>query len=138
MLEDSYDTAAPHANPADLWGWVSYAAVARAFLAALTEGDWTGHEVFNICAPEICHEAESSGVDRNLLEHAPQDTPSTLKNPSRVHPRPHVGGRTGSLALLGEHWPGTEVDKQWWSSNPRRGFWDTSKAEKMLSWKHDD
>jgi len=34
-----------------LWSWVNPAAAARAFLLAITAGDFTGHEVFYIVAP---------------------------------------------------------------------------------------
>ena len=47
-------------------------------------------------------------------------------------------GKT-ALELLESHWPGKveRIDESWWMDNPRRSFFDTSKAERMLGWRHD-
>jgi len=40
---------------------------------------------------------------------------------------------------LEKHWKGRvkKIDEGWWEGNPRRSFFDTSKAESMLGWRHD-
>ncbi|EIW73284.1 hypothetical protein TREMEDRAFT_25385 [Tremella mesenterica DSM 1558] len=110
MACTSYDTAKSLSIPTGLWGWVSYSSIARACLAAITEGEWEGHEVFNIVSPEICHEVGEQGGGQSI----------------------------GSLDLMKIHWKDVEVDEDWWLDNPRKGFWDCSKAKRMLRWNHDE
>ena len=117
MTRPHYNLAWPNTADGNLWGWTSHLAVARAVEASLTYGNWTGHEVFNITADDICWEG---GVTMDSLGKFPAD-----------------GKRVGALDLLRESFPGTEVDETWWAENDRRSFWDCRKAEKMLMWKHD-
>jgi nucleoside-diphosphate-sugar epimerase len=44
-----------------------------------------------------------------------------------------------ALEILAKHWPGRvkRIDQEWWNGNARRSFFDTSKAQRMLGWKHD-
>lgn len=44
-----------------------------------------------------------------------------------------------ALDLLERTWKGRvrNVDRDWWTGNPRRSFFDTSKAQTVLGWKHD-
>lgn len=30
------------------------------------------------------------------------------------------------------------VNRNWWKENPRRGFWDCTKAMRLLGWKHEE
>lgn len=79
-------------------------------MLGLTSEGWEGAEAFHIAAGEIFYPAQlSGGVDVSALE------------------------------LLEKHWSGRvkNVDKSWWDENPRRSFFDTSKAETLLGWKHD-
>jgi nucleoside-diphosphate-sugar epimerase len=93
-----------------LWSWSSVDAVLRACILGLTSDGWSGAEAFHVASPEIFYPATLSG-----------------------------GVEIPALELLEKHWSGRvkSVDKSWWKGNPRRSFFDTSKAETMLGWKHD-
>ncbi|WVF71073.1 hypothetical protein IAT40_005870 [Kwoniella sp. CBS 6097] len=93
-----------------LWSWSSVNAVLRACILGLTTEGWGGAEAFHIAADEIFYPAAlSNGIELPALE------------------------------LLEQHWPGRvkKVDRSWWHGNPRRSFFDTSKAQRILGWKHD-
>lgn len=93
-----------------LWSWSSVDAVVRACVLGLTSEGWTGAEAFHIAAQEIYY-------------------PAHLSNDVEIT----------ALELLEQYWPGRvkRIDKAWWECNPRRSFFDTSKAERLLGWKHD-
>ncbi|OCF32002.1 hypothetical protein I317_06712 [Kwoniella heveanensis CBS 569] len=93
-----------------LWSWSSVDAVLRACILALTSDGWTGAEAFHIAADEIFY-------------------PASMSN----------GVKVPALELLEKHWPDRvkNVDKSWWEGNPRRSFFDTSKAQRVLGWSHD-
>ena len=93
-----------------LWSWSSVDAVVRACILGLTSEGWSGAEAFHIAAEEIFFPAPLSD-----------------------------GVKMSSLELLQKYWPGRvkRVDETWWASNPRRGFFDTSKAQSLLGWRHD-
>lgn len=82
----------------DLWAYVQEDSGAEAFLLALTEGGWTGHEAFFVCAPETAHEEESG--------------------------------------VLKEMWWGGVRIKEGASLEGHRSFFDCSKAERLLGWRH--
>lgn len=93
-----------------LWSWSSVDAVVRACILGLTSEGWTGAEAFHIAAEEIFFPKElSDGMILPALELAEKYWPSRIKR----------------------------IDKSWWDGNPRRSFFDTSKAQTMLGWKHD-
>ncbi|KZT50584.1 NAD(P)-binding protein [Calocera cornea HHB12733] len=79
-----------------LWSWVNPTAASRAFLLAITAGDFVGHEVFYIVAP-ITDRKEPTGE------------------------------------LINRWWPSVPI-KGDMSGN--RGFFDCSKAKRMLGWVH--
>jgi len=93
-----------------LWSWSSVDAVLRACILGLTSEGWSGAEAFHVASPEIFY-------------------PATLSN----------GIEVPALELLEKRWNGRvkTVDKSWWDGKPRRSFFDTSKAETLLGWKHD-
>lgn len=93
-----------------LWSWSSVDAVIRGCILALTSDGWSGAEAFHIAAEEVFYPAELSG-----------------------------GVEMSALDLLEKHWSGKvrNVDRSWWEGNPRRSFFDTSKAQRMLGWRHD-
>jgi nucleoside-diphosphate-sugar epimerase len=110
------DTSTTSATPlavkhTGLWSWSSVDAVVRGCVLGLTSDGWSGAEAFHIAAGEIYYPPELSG-----------------------------GVEVPALQLLEEHWSGRvkRVDKEWWAGHPRRGFFDTSKAERMLGWQHDE
>ncbi|EJT99460.1 UDP-galactose 4-epimerase [Dacryopinax primogenitus] len=79
-----------------LWSWVNPSAAARAFLLAITAGDFVGHEIFYIVAPV---------TDR--------------KEPT--------------MELIQKWWPGVPIKGD---MSGTKGFFDCSKAHKMLGWVH--
>lgn len=116
MVRESYDHAWPDCTARDIFSWVSYESCARACLLALEKGEWRGHEVFNIVAPETCWEG-SVEVQRKKGEGA--------------------GERAGTVELLTKYWPDGELDMAYFEKNPRAAAWTSAKAERMLGWKHD-
>jgi UDP-glucose 4-epimerase len=80
-----------------LWGYVTYPAVARAFLQAV-ETDLGGHEAFYVVAPETI----------------------------AAEPSPD---------LAAAHYPDVPIRDGW---GEHMGFFDCSKAERLLGWRHDD
>ena len=47
---------------------------------------------------------------------------------------------TSRLDMLQKDWDGEryrKIDEAWWKDNPRRGFWDNTKAKRMLGWYHE-
>ncbi|WVW82881.1 hypothetical protein I302_104893 [Kwoniella bestiolae CBS 10118] len=94
----------------EFWMWTSSLSAAQACIMGLTtpqEGRWKGHEAFNIVAPEIAWRDATAG----------------------------------SLELLGKSEWNDEgriglVDREWWEGGRRRGFWDCTKAERLLGWRH--
>ena len=121
MAKDGYDDAWPVCLPEGLWGWVSYEACARACVLGLRSEGWHGHEVFHIAADEICWEG---GL-----------TEASMRKPGEVGVDGH---KVAALDLLDHTFPGTEVVRDWWGpGRARRGFYDCSKAERLLGWRHD-
>jgi hypothetical protein len=114
MCKATYEQALPHGRGEDLWGWTSFAACADACLRGLESEGWTGHEVFYIVAEDILWAGS---------------IPATTAG---------SGGRAESLRLLDTSWRGRYegVREDWWKSNGRRGFWDCTKAERLLEWTH--
>lgn len=116
MCKTDYNEASQFSRHLSLWGWVSLDACARAALQAITSEGWTGHETFILASDDICWEGGLSPDQR------------------------FNGERHGSLDLLEHSWKGRygTVDREWWSQNPRRGFFDTTKAKNILGWTHGD
>ena len=143
MCRSSYETACPDAEAKDLWGWVSYAAAAKACMLGLTSTGWSGHEVFNIVAPNICWEGFRRHPEqkRSLCEGATDGMGSSLKRTLPLDREADDGAKADptSLELLAEQWPGTRIKPGWWDEmHAYRGFWDTSKAERLLGWVHEE
>lgn len=116
MVRDSYDDAWPDSTSRDIFSWVSYESCARACLLALEKGEWTGHEVFNIVAPETCWEGTA---ERQRVKGEP------------------AGERAGTVELLKHYWPKGELDMRYFEARPRAAAWTSEKAERMLGWRHD-
>jgi hypothetical protein len=76
----------------------------------LTSEGWTGAEAFHIASDKIFYPAALSG-----------------------------GVEVPALELLGRYWSKKVkvINRDWWTEDPRRSFFDTSKAQTMLGWKHD-
>ncbi len=113
MAKPTYASAVPCSETRSLWSWVSLRSCATACLLGLTSQGWTGHEAFNVVGPEICwHGDGDAGSERGI----------------------------SSLELLRREYPQADrIREGWWSEqNPRRAFWDTSKIERMLGWKHEE
>lgn len=93
-----------------LWSWSSVDAVLRACILGLTSEGWEGAEAFHIASDEIFYPSELSG-----------------------------GVQISALDLLEQHWSDrvTVVDRSWWDDNPRRSFFNTAKAQRLLGWQHD-
>lgn len=141
MVRPTYTTAWPDSEIKDLFAWVSYASAAQACLLGLTSEGWEGHEVFNIVADKICWEGGLKVEEKRRL---PEGTTNDVRGWGGLTPacglEEHVEGekKVASLDLLKEHWPGTPVKPGWWGpGNERRGFWDTSKGERLLGWRHE-
>lgn len=114
MVRDDYASSFPDCRSSDLFAWVSYEAVARMCVLGLTSEGWSGHEVFNCVAPEHCWEGT---VEQQRTDGVPGD---------RVH----------TVDLLKRYWPDGEIDEAYFAENPRRSVWDSTKAERMLGWRH--
>jgi len=93
----------------DCWGWVLMEATARACLLSITSEGWTGSEAFYIVAP-------TTTISLNKGEAA-----------------------TTSLELAQHFHSKVPVKAGWFEGgeNNSRGFFDTTKAERLLGWKHD-
>jgi len=97
--------------------------------------------VFNIVADKICWEGGLTLEEKRRL---PEGTINDVRGWGGLAPsdglEEHREGeqKVSSLDLLKEHWPGTPVKPGWWGpGNERRGFWDTSKAQRLLGWRHE-
>jgi hypothetical protein len=134
MARPSYQHAWLDSRPEDLWGWVSLISCAEACLLGITSAGWSGHEVFNIVAPEVCWEGDVKtkaeavpvgGDGRDVFF-----TPELMKEiPGATKP--------SSMELLAGSWPDTRVKDDWWTDDTqRRGFWDCRKANRILGWSH--
>ncbi|WWC69266.1 uncharacterized protein I206_103204 [Kwoniella pini CBS 10737] len=103
-------------KPNEFWAWTSSLSASQACLLGLTSKGWKGHESFNIVAPEIAKPISISSDEIPIQ---------------------------GSLELFKDKWEGKEgtigeIRKDWWEGeeNKYRGFWDCTKAETLLGWKH--
>lgn len=117
MVVPTYEEGTPRTRWEDLFSWVSHQACAEACLLGITSEGWKGAEAFNIVAPDICWEG---GVSAAIPGHE------------------DLMGKVGSVELMKKAWSGRVgvLHEEYWRENPRRGFWTTDKAEKMLGWKH--
>ncbi|KAL7424804.1 hypothetical protein Q5752_000488 [Cryptotrichosporon argae] len=118
MTKLDYASAWPEVELDAFFGWGSLDAAAQACVLALDTDGWEGHEAFNIVAPEICWEGGASEAAR------------------RKAGDPEATERLGTVELVTAFHPEVTIDESWWEGNPRRGAWDTSKAERMLGWSH--
>ncbi len=102
----------------DLCGYSSYDAVDRACLAGITSDKFKGHEVFYIIGPDLAY------------RHHPDD--------ERMWERYGLQGeQRTSKHIMDLKYPGTKVRSGWFDSgNELRGFYDCSKAERLLDWTH--
>lgn len=115
MCCDTYEEALRRSAWQNAWSWTAYSACAQACLKALISEGWEGAEAFFLTSDELCWEG---GV-------RPEDKES--------------GEKAHALDLLRHSFTGQwdEMDESWWAENPRRGFWDSSKAKKLLGWDHE-
>jgi hypothetical protein len=122
MIRPSYDTAWPDARWQDFWCWNSMEDCATSSMLALTTEGWDGHEVFYIIADEICWEGTLDQRKKRPTE------AGVLPNEEKM----------ASLDLLKTAWEGRyqSVREEFWAENPRRSFFDCSKAETVLGWRH--
>lgn len=91
---------------------------ARAFLLAITSEGWHGHEVF--CPSRCCLRASHGSSDADVLgrDIATDDAYT-------------------SMELKQKYWPKVAIRQaDWWRDAPQRGFFDCSKAERLLGWTH--
>jgi len=120
MVKEDYASSVPASRWEDLYCWVSYSASALACELGLTSEGWEGHTVFNVVAPDICYEGGVQPEEQSRVE---------------------IEKKKGSLELLEGPWKGRYDEKglnrDWWEGRPRRAFWDSTKAEKLLGWRHD-
>lgn len=86
-------------------------AVVRACLLGLTSEGWEGSEAFYIVAPETLIDAMQEELGEGI---------SSLELAKKFH---------STAALREGYFEGDDAKG--------RGFFDTSKAERMLGWKHD-
>ncbi|WWD16109.1 hypothetical protein CI109_100534 [Kwoniella shandongensis] len=120
MVVPSLSIALPKTHASDLWAWVSVEASARACLLGITSEGWEGAEAFNIVADDIAWEG---GL-------APESKGQNQEN----------GKHVTSLELAEHNYKGRYggIREGWWvEGRERRGFWDCTKAERLLGWKHD-
>ena len=121
MVKHNYTDAVKHVRWQDGFAWTSYDASSSACLKSLTSGGWTGHEVFNITAPEICWEG-------GLTPDSKSTEPSAEKK--------------GTLELMRSFWADrfdeNAVRNTWFQGDAgvRRSTWDSTKAEEVLGWDH--
>ncbi|WWC85650.1 uncharacterized protein L201_000516 [Kwoniella dendrophila CBS 6074] len=118
MCKPNYKDSSNFSRMQSLWGWVSLESCARAALLGLTSQGWKGHETFILASNDIVWDGNLDQTER------------------------FTGEKVSSLDLLEYSWKGrydeSKLNRQWWANNPRRGFWDTTKAQKVLGWSHDD
>ena len=101
-------------------------AASRACLLGITANEpsfTTGHEAFFILCDDLVFGRECKEIEEGFYDEA-------IKNgmdPDTVT----------AEELVRLYYPGTKLTEGWWSSsNPRRSFYDTSKAKRMLGWYH--
>lgn len=94
----------------DLWGYVQEDSAADAFLRAVVDENdkWSGHEAFFIVSPKHAY----------------------WKNESEF-------GLVDAKELREKHWPDVPI-KPGFDVSGSKGFFDCSKAEKLLGWVHKD
>ena len=101
-------------------------AASRACLLGITANEpsfTTGHEAFFILCDDLVFGRECKEIEEGFYDEA-------IKNgmdPDTVT----------AEELVRLYYPGTKLTEGWWSSSiPRRSFYDTSKAKRMLGWYH--
>lgn len=122
------ELAVSRARHEDFWSWLSRDAAASACLLGLTAnepGFAKGHEMFFILYDQLvfgkaCKEIEEGFYDDAIKGGMDPDTVSAEE-------------------LVRLYYPGTKLREGWWSAeNPRRGFYDTTKAKQLLGWTHEE
>jgi len=118
MVKDDYKSAMVNCNWKDGFAWTSFDAAASSCLRAILSDGWEGHEAFIIAAPEICWEGGLT---------ADSKSPEVLSE------------KRGAVELMQSMWNGRVEgwNMAYWEGNPRRSTFDSSKAERMLGWDHD-
>lgn len=110
----------------DLWGYGMLDECARAFLLGITSEGWSGHEVF--C--EL-----SSFLNTRPLSRS--DPMFCLSGKDAIGPDIATDFSLSSDQLRAKYWPDVPVTvKGWFEVDPYRGFYDCSKAERLLGWRH--
>jgi hypothetical protein len=102
-------------------------AAAQACLLGLTanEPSFTkGHEAFFILHDDLMFGKDCKEIEEGFYD----DAMKAGMDPDTVTAK--------ELARL--YYPGTKLREGWWTEgNERRGFYDNSKAKKMLGWDHE-
>ncbi|KAJ7593525.1 NAD(P)-binding protein [Mycena floridula] len=100
----------PASRSTDLWGYVQEDSGADAFLRAVEKDDssWSGHEAFFIVAPEVAAQQDSQTLWKQFYSEVPS---RDVKGATTCIDKP-IGGKMG--------------------------FFDCSKAERLLGWRHAD
>ena len=142
LCRPTYALSWPDSRWQDLFCWTAYDSIARACMLALTSEGWDGAEAFNIVGQEMCWEGNADpGVALPLRNHDAAH-PDSLGRPAdekqRAEWETQRGRKAGSLEVLKGFWGDRvlRLDQSWWEGRPRRAFWDTTKAEKLLGWEH--
>jgi hypothetical protein len=102
-------------------------AASRACLLGITanEPSFTrGHQAFFILSDDVIFGKESKQIEEGFYDEAIRNgmDPDTVT----------------AEELVRLYYPGTKLREGWWTdSNPRRSFYDTTKAKQMLGWSHE-
>jgi hypothetical protein len=118
----------------DFWSWTDLDASARACYLGATANlreFRQGHEAFYITCPHL-----NLGNDTNELKY----DQGKAEGEERIYAK--LAGvnmdKVGTKEMVDAVYPGVKI-KEGWLSEPedRRGLFDSSKAERLLGWKHD-
>lgn len=111
----------------DLWSCLALDAAARACLLGITANEpsfSSGHEAFYILHDDLTFGKACAEIGEGFYDEAMKNgmDPDTVT----------------AKELVRLYYPGTKLREGWWTKdNERRGFFDTSKAKKMLGWYHE-
>jgi hypothetical protein len=102
-------------------------AAARACLLGITANEpsfSSGHEAFYILHDDLTFGKACAEIGEGFYD----DAMKNGMDPDTVTAK----------ELVRLYYPGTKLREGWWTKdNERRGFFDTSKAKKMLGWYHE-
>ncbi|WRT67328.1 uncharacterized protein IL334_004298 [Kwoniella shivajii] len=135
--------AEKYARYVELWAWTSSLSAAQACLQGITSEGWQGHEPFNIVAPEIAWKrgiSEESNHNNSDKNDNRKNQQGQSQGQSQGESESGCESELNTLDLLDmdKRWNGRigQIDHDWWIDNKRNGFWDCTKANKLLGWQH--